>query len=206
YITEEVVNTNDPDIRSSNIPLAFFQIALAVGIGYYVSLFLASLTINGNKLTVPVYIGSMLIAALMRNVFKDGSKYEIKIKEVQALGDMFLAIFLAQAIMDLKLWELLDLALPLFVILFIQVIVMIIYAIFVTFNLMGKDYDAAILAAGHCGFGLGATPNGVANMNAVTLKYGPSIKAFFVLPIVGGLFIDFFNSFVITTFISIFSK
>ncbi|WP_423364531.1 sodium/glutamate symporter [Mycoplasma sp. P36-A1] len=186
-------------LNENSLSLAFFQVALAVGIGYYISMGISALGV-----VVPSYIGSMLAAAVMRNVFKDGSKFEMKIPEIQALGSLFLAIFLAQALMNLKLWQLADGALPMFVILICQVIIMVFYATFVTFNVMGKDYDAAVLAAGHCGFGLGATPNGVANMTAVVTKYGPSTKAFFILPIVGGLFIDFVNAAGITFFLNIF--
>ncbi|MPN21072.1 Sodium/glutamate symporter [bioreactor metagenome] len=168
-----------------------------MGIGSYVS---KALALSG--LTVPAYIGSMLVAAVMRNIFKDGTSKEIRIAEIQALGEIFLSIFLAQALMSLKLWELAGLALPLVVILLAQVVLMFVFASFVTFNVMGRDYDAAVLSAGHCGFGMGATPNGVANMTAVVTKYEPSPKAFFVLPIIGGLFIDFVNSFVILFFIN----
>ena len=144
----------------------------------------------------------MLVAACKRNIFKDGTSKEIRFAEIQALGDIFLAIFLAQALMSLKLWELAGLALPLVVILLAQVALMYLFATFISFRVMGRDYDAAVLTAGHCGFGMGATPNGVANMTAVVNKYGPSPKAFFVLPIVGGLFIDFVNSFIILFFIN----
>lgn len=184
-------------LNSGHLSSAFFQIAIAMGIGSYVSKLIA---LTG--LTVPAYIGSMLVAACMRNIFKDGTAREMRFAEIQALGDIFLAIFLAQALMSLKLWELAGLALPLVVILMAQVVVMYLFSTFVTFNVTGKDYDAAVLSAGHCGFGMGATPNGVANMTAVVNKYGPSPKAFFVLPIVGGLFIDFVNSFVILFFIN----
>lgn len=184
-------------LNSGHMSTAFFQIAIAMFLGSYVSKVIA---LTG--LTVPAYIGSMLVAAFMRNFFKDGTSKEIRIAEISALGDIFLAVFLAQALMSLKLWELASLALPLVVILLAQVVLMYLFANFVTFNVMGRDYDAAVLSAGHCGFGMGATPNGVANMTAVVTKYGPSPKAFFVLPIIGGLFIDFVNSFVILFFIN----
>ncbi len=184
-------------LNSGHLSTAFFQIAIAMGLGSYVS---KALALSG--LTVPAYIGSMLVAACMRNIFKDGTSKEVRIAEIQALGEIFLSIFLAQALMSLKLWELTGLALPLVVILLAQVVLMFLFANFVTFNVMGKDYDAAVLSAGHCGFGMGATPNGVANMTAIVDKYGPSPKAFFVLPIIGGLFIDFVNSFVILFFIN----
>lgn len=184
-------------LNSGHMSTAFFQIAIAMFLGSYVSKLIA---LTG--LTVPAYIGSMLVAAFMRNFFKDGTSKEIRTAEISALGDIFLAVFLAQALMSLKLWELASLALPLVVILLAQVVLMFLFANFVTFNVMGRDYDAAVLSAGHCGFGMGATPNGVANMTAVVTKYGPSPKAFFVLPIIGGLFIDFVNSFVILFFIN----
>lgn len=185
-------------LNTGHLSTGFFQIAVAMGIGSFVS---KGIAMHG--LTVPSYIGSMLVAAFMRNVFKDGTSKEIRIPEIKALGDIFLAIFLAQALMSLKLWELADLALPLIVILVAQAIIMFLFAYFVTFNIMGRDYDAAVLSAGHCGFGMGATPNGVANMTAVVEKYYPSTKAFFVLPIVGGMFIDFFNSIIIVLFINL---
>lgn len=184
-------------LNSDHLATAFFQIAIAMGLGSYVSKLIA---LTG--LTVPAYIGSMLVAACMRNIFKDGTSKEMRFAEIQALGEIFLSIFLAQALMSLRLWELADLALPLIVILLAQVAVMYLFASFVTFNVMGRDYDAAVLSAGHCGFGMGATPNGVANMTAVVNKYVPSPKAFFVLPIIGGLFIDFVNSFIVLFFIN----
>ena len=184
-------------LSSGHLSTAFFQIAIAMGIGSYVS---KAIALTG--LTVPAYIGSMLVAACMRNIFKDGTSKEIRFAEIQALGDIFLAVFLAQALMSLKLWELAGLALPMAVILLVQVVLMGLFSVFVSFKVMGSDYDAAVLAAGHCGFGMGATPNGVANMTAVVNKYGSSPKAFFVLPIVGGLFIDFVNSFIVLFFIN----
>lgn len=108
------------------------------------------------------------------------------------------------ALMSLRLWELAELAIPMIAVLVAQVIFMFLFAYFVTFKIMGSDYDAAVLAAGHCGFGLGATPNGIANMNSVTEKFGPAPAAFFILPLVGSLFIDFFNISIITAFINFF--
>lgn len=180
------------------ISIAFFQVVLAAGIGYYVSL-----GINALGITLPAYIGSMIVAAFMRNLLKDGTKVEIKLPEVEALGGAFIAIFLTQAIMKLKLWELLDLALPLFIILICQVILGGLFARFLVFNVMGRDYDAAVMAAGACGMALGATPNAMANMNAVCSKYGYSAKAFFVLPIVGAFLIDIANGLLITMFANI---
>lgn len=110
---------------------------------------------------------------------------------------MLVCHFLAMALMSLKLWELASLAIPMLIILLIQAIVMGLYAIFVTFPIMGKNYDATVLAAGHCGFGLGATPTAIANMQAVTERFGPSHLAFLVVPMVGAFFIDIINALVI---------
>ena len=104
--------------------------------------------------------------------------------------------------MSMKLWELAQVAGPLLAILLVQTVVMFAYAYFVTFRVMGSDYDAAVIAAGHCGFGMGATPNAMANMQAFAAANGPSIKAFFVIPLVGSLFIDFFNAVIITGFMN----
>lgn len=185
-------------LNAKHVAEAFFQIGIAVGIGNVVSLL-----ISKTGFTVPAYIGSMLVAAVMRNIFKPGKAFETRVEEISALGEVFLAIFLSQALMALKLWQLAAMALPLLSILLVQVVLMFLYAYYVTFFFMGHDYDAAVLAGGHCGFGMGATPNAMANMDAICEKYGPSPRAFFVLPLVGGLFIDFVNATIITIFINI---
>jgi len=120
---------------------------------------------------------------------------------VDDLGTITLSLFLAMALMSLRLWELLDLALPMLVILAAQVSIMAAVAYFLTFRLMGRDYDAAVMAGGHCGFGLGATPNAVANMEAIAERFGPAPRAFLVVPMVGAFFIDFTNALIITGFI-----
>lgn len=192
----EEINVERTILSAGQLSNGFFQIGIAIGLGTIVSA-----VIQSTGMTMPTYIGAMLVAAIMRNILKDDSKQKIRIEEINALGSMFLSVFLVQALMGLQLWQLADLALPLFVILIAQVIIMFLYANFFVFKIMGKDYDAAVLAAGSCGFGLGATPNGIANMNAITNKYGASAKAFFILPIVGSLFIDFINSGIIVMFI-----
>ncbi len=188
------------ELNSDRLSLAFFQIALAAGIGYYVSLLIAK-----TGLTMPGYIGGMLVAAVMTNVCKEGSKFEMKLPEINALSSLFLSIFLSFALMNLKLWQLAELAIPLIVLLACQVLLIYFFARFVTFNVMGRNYDAAVLSAGHCGFGLGATPNAMANMNAVTTQFGPSPTAYFILPIVGAMFIDFTNATIITMFLHLLS-
>lgn len=142
--------------------------------------------------------------AIIRNISDIFKSYDVPTVEIDILGGIALSLFLSMALMSLKLWQLADLAIPMVVMLLSQTLLMYLFANFITFNVMGRDYDAAVLAAGHCGFGLGATPNGIANMNAVTTKFGPAPAAFFILPLVGSLFIDFFNTGVITTFLNFF--
>ena len=119
------------------------------------------------------------------------------------LGNVSLSLFLAMALMSLKLWDLASLALPIFILLAAQTVAMALYAIFVTFRVMGRNYDAAVLAAGHCGFGLGATPTAIANMQAITQRFGPSHLAFLVVPMVGAFFIDIINAVVIKLFLAL---
>ena len=156
----------------------------------------------GRYVTLPAYIGAMICAALIRNVADATRVVRIEQRTVDDLGTIALSLFLTMALMSLRLWELLDLALPMFVILVAQVMLMGIFAYFITFRVMGRDYDAAVMAGGHCGFGLGATPNAVANMEAITERFGPAPRAFLVLPMVGAFFIDFTNAIIITTFIN----
>ncbi|HHQ4487688.1 TPA: sodium/glutamate symporter, partial [Aeromonas veronii] len=128
--------------------------------------------------------------------------HEVSDREVSLLGNVSLSLFLAMALMSLKLWDLASLALPIFILLAAQTVAMALYAIFVTFRVMGKNYDAAVLAAGHCGFGLGATPTAIANMQAITQRFGPSHLAFLVVPMVGAFFIDIINAMVIKLFMA----
>lgn len=157
----------------------------------------------GKFVTLPAYIGAMLVAAVMRNVVDATKIVRIEQRVVDDIGTIALSLFLSMALMSLKLWELLDLALPMFVILIAQVSMMAAFAYFITFRVMGRDYDAAVMAGGHCGFGLGATPNAVANMTSLTERFGPAPRAFLVLPMVGAFFLDFSNAIIITTFINV---
>ena len=157
----------------------------------------------GRYVTLPGYIGAMLCAAVIRNVADATGIVRLEQRTVDDLGTIALSLFLAMALMSLKLLELLGLALPMFVILTVQVALMAAFALFVTFRLMGRDYDAAVMAGGHCGFGLGATPNAVANMTALTERFGPAPRAFLVLPMVGAFFIDFTNALIITTYLNL---
>ncbi|WP_432205181.1 sodium/glutamate symporter (plasmid) [Cetobacterium somerae] len=171
-------------------------IVLAMGLGGFITPLAKNLGI-----VLPVYIGPMIVAAIIRNV-ADSSKMEIPLNAINVVGNISLQLFLAMALMSMRLWELAALAIPLVAILLAQKLVMALYAYFVTFRFMGKDYDAAVMAVGHCGFGMGATPNAMANMESFTAVNGPSATAFFALPLVGSLFIDFVNASIITIFIN----
>lgn len=160
-------------------------------------------TLGGGALTLPAYIGAMIVAAVVRNVADVSKILNIEQRTVDDLGTIALSLFLSMALMSLRLWELLDLALPMLAILTVQVAMMAAFAYFITYRVMGRDYDAAVMAGGHCGFGLGATPNAVANMEAIVERFGPAPRAFLVLPMVGAFFIDFTNALIITTFISL---
>lgn len=199
FSTEDGADKNVEHMTEETLFKAIVVIAIAMGIG-------ASIPVLFKKyldFTIPGYLGPMVVAAVIRNIM-DSSKNKIHLHEISVIGNISLSLFLAMALMSMKLWELAALALPLVVILLVQTVIMVIFAYFVTFNIMGRDYDAATMATGHCGFGMGATPNAIANMAAFTEVNGPSLKAFFVIPLVGSLFIDFFNAIIITTFMNFF--
>lgn len=177
---------------------AVFQLILAIGVG---TIFTMLLTKTG--LTFPIYIGAMLAAALMRNICEYTGIATIHMGEINDLGGISLSLFLGMAMITLRLWELASLSLPLVILLAAQVLLIIIFTYVIEFNIMGRDYDAAILVSGTCGFGTGATPNAMANMQAVCDQYVPSIKAYLLIPLVGSLFADFLNSLVITFFINL---
>ena len=177
---------------------AVFQLILAIGVG---TIFTMLLTKTG--LTFPIYIGAMLASALMRNICEYTGIATIHMGEINDLGGISLSLFLGMAMITLRLWELASLALPLVILLAAQVLLIIIFTYVIEFNIMGRDYDAAILVSGTCGFGTGATPNAMANMQAVCDQYVPSIKAYLLIPLVGSLFADFLNSLVITFFINL---
>lgn len=185
--------------RHTNMyPAAVFQLILAIGLG---TIFSWLLTKTG--LTFPIYIGAMIAAALIRNIGEYSGKFDIHMGEINDIGGIALSLFLGIAMITLKLWQLASLALPLFILLISQVILICLFVYFIEFNVMGRDYDAAVLVAGTCGFGMGATPNAMANMQAICDKYAPSVKAYLLIPLIGSLFADFINSLVITFFINL---
>lgn len=155
-------------------------------------------------LNLPTFVYCLFFGVVLRNVLSALKIHQVFDREVSVIGNVSLSLFLAFAMMTINLWELVALALPMLVILGLQTVMMIAYAIFVTFRFCGRDYDAAVLAAGHCGFGLGATPTAMVNMQTVTSHYGPSHIAFIIVPLVGAFFIDIFNALVIQGALSLF--
>lgn len=178
---------------------AIYQIILAIALGTLVS---KCLSLTG--ITFPTYFGSLIMAAIIRNVSEfSGNSLKLEIGKIISVGNICLSLFLGMAMITLRLWELADLALPLVSMLAAQVIFLGAFAYFVAFPLLGKDYDAALLVSGICGFGLGATPNAMANMSAVCYKYRYAVKPFIIVPIIGAMFADIINTMVITVFLNI---
>ena len=185
---------------------AAILLIVAAGLGTLLTSALNGIQINiGNfhfSFTFPTYIGAMLIAAVIRN-FCDAKHIVMPSRALDLWGNVSLSIFLAIALMSVALWQLASVAVAMIAMLAAQTILMYFYARFVVYNIMGRDYEAAVMTAAFCGFGMGATPNAMANMQAVTKRYGPAPQAYFVVPLVGSLFIDFFNGLIITGFLNI---
>lgn len=160
-------------------------------------------SLSGALFTLPGFIWCLLIGVLLRNLEHLAPGLKVHHQTVDMVGSISLAIFIAMALMSLRLWELLSLAGPLLVMLLIQTVGMALFASLVTFRIMGANYDSAIMAGGHCGFGLGATPTAVANMEAITRRYGASPQAFLVVPLMGAFFIDFLNALVIQGYLAL---
>ena len=192
-VTEEDADDAHFTTHSNNFVYGFLLMLFCVGVGSIVTAGLTKLF----GFNFPIYIGSMLVAVAVRNVIDHFKIMEFPTAEISTMGNMFLAIFLSMALSGLKLWQLIDLALPMIVALAAEVVLMVIFSWLVVFPIMGRDYDAAMITAGFIGFGMGATSNAMANMQAVSHRYGPSPSAYFVIPMVGGLFNDFFNAAII---------
>jgi ESS family glutamate:Na+ symporter len=172
---------------------------LAMGLGAWLSRLIAT-----TGITLPAYIGAMLVAAFLRNLDDFTHIFGLSEKTLETIGHASLALFLAMALMTLRLWELAGLVLPLLIILIFQVILVALVAIWPIFPLMGRDYDAAVMSGGFCGFALGTTANAMANMKALVDRFGRAPRAFLVIPLVGAFFIDFTNALIITLFLNIF--
>ncbi len=181
---------------------AAILLIVASGVGTVLTALLNNIHFGQFKLTFPTYIGAMLVAAVIRN-FCDAKHFVLPAKAIDLWGNVSLSIFLAIALMTLKLWQLASLAGPMIVMLAAQVVLMFVFARFVVFNIMGRDYEAAVMTSAFCGFGMGDTPNAMANMQVLTKRYGPAPQAYFIVPLVGSLFIDFFNGIIITGFMNI---
>lgn len=196
---ESFFETKESILNGEKFARAFFLILLSMAFGTGFNYLFKVLGVN----SLPYYLGPMIVAAIIRNVTDLGDKIiHSPIEEIKIVENISLNLFLSMALMSLKLWDLIDLAIPVAILLMAQVLITAIYARFVTFNIMGSDYDAAVIVAGHCGFGLGATPNGITNMETVCTKYEYSKIAFFTVPLVGALFIDFVNITIISIFAS----
>ena len=187
------------EVEREDTPLVrnLVVLALAMGIGSVVSRYIQSLGV-----TLPAYVGAMLVASVLRNADDAGGWFGIDQRAMEFMGNLALNIFLTVALMDLKLWQLAAVALPLLVILVTQVVLVVLGALTASFYLMGRDYDAAVMAGGFVGFVLGTTANAVANMRALVERFGPAPRAFLVVPLVGALFIDFTNAVIITFFVN----
>ena len=181
---------------------AAILLIVASGIGTLLTALFNAIKIGPFTFTFPTYIGAMVIAAIIRN-FCDSKRIILPSTAIDIWGSVSLSIFLAIALMTLKLWQLASLAVPMVVMLLAQTVLMFFFARFVVFNVMGRDYEAAVMTSAFCGFGMGATPNAMANMQVLTKRYGPAPQAYFIVPLVGSLFIDFCNGIIITGFMNI---
>ena len=199
------VSTNEAEFQQ--YAKAFYCIILVMGAGTLMSWLLAK-----TDITFPTYFGALILAAIARNTlgfisFKRNGEWIkadklLDMDRIISVGNICLSLFLGMAMISLKLWELQSLAFPLIVMLVSQVLMMALFAYFVAFPLLGRDYDAAVLCAGICGFGLGATPNAMANMSAVCYKYRYAVKPFLIVPIIGAMFADFINTGILTLFLN----
>lgn len=195
--------TDTVEIPETTSKVKYLQAACALLIAMAMGTELSKvLALTG--ITFPTYFGSLLVACLLRNLLGLSPKWteELCVNEIISIGDVCLQLFLGMAMASLRLWELASLALPLTLILIAQVAFMAIYGAFVAFPLLGKQYDSAVLVSGLCGFGLGATPNAMANMSAVCLKYRYTVKPFIIVPIIGAMFVDLINTGIITLFLN----
>jgi len=193
--SEEIEET----IRARDFIKNVVVLLLAMGLGAWLSRFIAK-----TGITLPAYIGAMLVAAFFRNLDDFTHIFSLSEKTLETIGHASLALFLAMALMTLRLWELAGLILPLLIILIFQVILVALVAIWPIFPLMGRDYDAAVMSGGFCGFALGTTANAMANMKALVDRFGRAPRAFLVVPLVGAFFIDFTNALIITLFLNVF--
>jgi ESS family glutamate:Na+ symporter len=188
----------DEDVETYALLKHLVLMVVAIGLGAWVSAGIASLGV-----TLPAYIGAMIVAAIIRNLDDATGVFRMSHRTINDLGEVALALFLVMALMTLRLWELAGLVVPLLVILAFQVVLVAVLSLWIVPRLMGRDYDAAVMASGFCGFMLGTTANAVANMGALVERYGPAPKAYLVVPLVGAFGIDFVNGLLITLALNI---
>ncbi|MFJ6211173.1 sodium/glutamate symporter [Lysinibacillus sp. NPDC092081] len=206
-LTPDEQEAEEVDFENKNEQItsdSFFTQVLLITFCMAVGTYVGTLFSEATGFVLPGYVGSMFVAVLVRNILDKVKPEAINMKSISLIGDVTLGVFLSMALMSIKLWEIADLALPLFIIVFVQVFFIVVFSIFVLFKLLGKNYDAAVMVAGFAGHGLGATPNAMANMSAVVHRFGPSQKAFLVVPIVGAFLIDVFGIPIIITTINLF--
>lgn len=201
FADDKTIEKDSDKLISSegNIFNTILVILLAAAGGTFIS-YLLSLT----GLTFPYYVGCLFGGTIARNL-ADAGYFKIREKEVNLVSNVALNLFLSMTLMSLNIAKLIGLAIPMLVILLTQTIVMMVYAYYITFGSMGKSYDAAVMAAGHCGVGLGQTPNAIANMASVIEEHGAAPNAWFVLPVITVVFINIFNPLVITFFMNLLS-
>ena len=180
--------------------LQFSIVAICMAIGSYLGNTFSDLT----GINIPVYVGAMFIAVIIRNISEYNNLNLIDMKIIDSISDVSLSLFLSIALMSIQLTEIYQLAIPLIVIVLVQVAFIVLFSVFVVFRGLGKNYDAAVMIGGFIGHGLGATPNAMANLDVITKKYGASPKAYLVVPIVGAFLIDLLGVPIVTTFINIF--
>lgn len=185
-------------VNEKRLTAAAYQVLITIGIGALVSAILEK-----TGLDFPASVGAMVAAAILRNIADHTDKIDLKLPELSMISNISLLVFLALSMMTMKLWQLIDLALPMLVILGAQMVLIALFGIFVTFRIMGKNFDAAVMTVGQTGFGLGAVPTAMANMQVIDAKYGSSPSAFFIVPLVGSLFINLVNTGIITVFLNL---
>lgn len=190
--------TAERSMNTASITETVGMLAISISVGTYVDILTKE-----SILQMPTFVWCLFMGVLLRNGVTHILRRTVHDQTIDVLGNVALSFFLAMALMSLKLAQLASLALPILMIIAVQVLVMALFAIFVTFKIMGRNYDAIVMSAGHCGFGLGATPTAIANMQAVTKAYGPSHKAFLIVPMVGAFFVDISNSALIKIFMEI---
>jgi len=183
---------------------SFFIQVLLITFCMALGTYLGELFTSATGFVLPGYVGAMFVAVIVRNIVDKRNPNAIDMKSINLVSDVTLGIFLSMALMSIKLWEVADLALPILAIVLVQVLFIVLFGIFILFRLLGKDYDAAVMVAGFTGHGLGATPNAMANMAAVTERFGPSRKAYLIVPIVGAFLIDVFAMPIIITTLNLF--